>query len=135
VALNMPQNGLVAWGSGAWTMRKTLTAHVGSFPNEQRAHSRFSFKVLLRIHCRAGDLIEGRTVDVSESGIAAIVLLELIAGQSVELDFQLPSGPISVQAVVKNKRAFRYGFEFLPEQHERETIKRGCRALAFGEND
>jgi hypothetical protein len=114
---------------------KKLTTHGGSFPNEQRAHVRFSFNVLLRILCRAGEVIVGRTVDVSESGIAAIVSLELIVGQSVELDFQLPSGPISVQAVVKNKRAFRYGFEFLPEQHERENIKRGCRALAFGEGD
>jgi hypothetical protein len=72
---------------------------------------------------------------VSETGVAAIVLLELIVGQSVELDFQLPSGPISVQAVIKNKRAFRYGFEVLPEEHERETIKRGCRALSFGDGD
>jgi hypothetical protein len=113
---------------------KQLTAHVASFPNEQRAHSRFSFKVLLRIHCQAGEVISGRTIDVSESGIAAVVSLELIVGQS-KLDFQLPSGPVSVQAVVKNKRAFRYGFEFLPEQHERETIKRGCRALVLGEGD
>lgn len=112
-----------------------MTAPVGSFPNEQRAHSRFSLRVLLRIHCRAGEVISGRTVDVSESGISAMVSLELILGQSVELDFQLPSGSISVQAVVKNKRAFRYGFEFLSEQHEREAIKRGCRALVLGEGD
>jgi hypothetical protein len=112
---------------------KQLAPHVNRFPNEQRGHVRFSFQVLLRIQCRNGDLIEGRTLDVSESGIAAIVSLELIVGQSVELSFQLPSGPISVQALVKNKRAFRYGFEFLPEQHERETIKRGCQALLFRE--
>jgi hypothetical protein len=58
----------------------------------------------------------------------------MVVGQAVELDFQLPSGPISVQAVVKNRRAFRYGIEYLPEQHERATIKRGCRALALGQN-
>jgi PilZ domain len=114
---------------------KQLAPHVNPFPNEQREHVRFSFNVLFQIRCRSGELILGRTVDVSESGISAMVSLELMVGQFVELSFQLPSGPISVQAVVRNKRAFRYGFEFLPEQHERETIKRGCRALLFGESD
>jgi hypothetical protein len=60
--------------------------------------------------------------------------VELIVGQTVELGFQLPCGPVSVQAVVKNKRASRYGFEFVPENRERETIKSGCRSLAFGQD-
>ena len=132
MAFNMPRNSFGRREVSGLNREKQLTAHVGLFPNEQRAHSRFSFKVLLRIHCRAGEVILGRTVDVSESGIAAIVLLELIVGQSVELDFQLPSGPISVQAVVKNKRAFRYGFEFVLANEEREMLKSGCRMLASG---
>jgi hypothetical protein len=103
--------------------KRKSTAYVGAFPNEQRAHVRFSFNVLLRIHCCAGDVI------------AAIVSLELIVGQSLESDFQLPSGPISVQAEVKNRRAFRYGFEFLPEQHERENHQTRLPRTRIGEGD
>jgi hypothetical protein len=103
--------------------------------SDQREHSRFSLEVPLRIHCRTGDLIQGRTVDASESGISAMTPVEMIVDQAVELGFQLPCGPVSVQAVVKNKSAFRYGFEFLPEPHERETIRRGCQALEFGEGN
>jgi PilZ domain len=71
-------------------------------------------------------------VDISESGISAMIPVKMMVGQAVELGFQLPSGSISVPAVVKNKRASRYGLEFVPERHEREKIKRGCGALAFG---
>ena len=101
---------------------------------DRREHFRFSLEVVLRIHCRAGDLIQGRTVDASESGISALVPVEMIVDQAVELGLQLPSGPISVRAVVKNKSASRYGFEFVLENRERETIKRACRALAFGQD-
>src|ERR1700738_2075037 len=45
--------------------------------------------VPLRIHCRTGELILGRTVDVSESGIPAIIPLDMLLGQAVELDFLL----------------------------------------------
>jgi hypothetical protein len=100
------------------------------FPNERRGHPRVSWEVILQIHCHTGDLIQGRTVDISESGISAIVPLEMMVGQAVELRFELLER-ISVQAVVKNKRAFRYGFEFVLGHSERESIRRGCTALAF----
>jgi hypothetical protein len=61
-------------------------------------------------------------VDASESGMSAMIPVKMIIGQAAELDFQIPSGPIGVQAVVKNRRAFRYGVEFVPEHHE--TIAR-----------
>jgi PilZ domain len=100
--------------------------------SDHRDHLRFSLEVPLRIQCRTGELVLGRTVDVSESGVSAMIPVGMVVGQAVELDFQLPSGAISVQAVVTNKTAFRYGFEFVPEHHEKETITRSCRALAFG---
>jgi hypothetical protein len=111
---------------------KQVATHVNRFPKEQREHERFGFKVLLRIHCRSGELILGRTMDISESGISAMVSLELIVGQGVELSFELPCGPVSVHAVVKNKSAFRYGFEFVLANEEREMLKSGCRMLASG---
>jgi hypothetical protein len=98
-------------------------------PNDRRRHERFLWKVALQIHCRSGELILGRTVDVSEYGISAIIQLELVVGQAVELGFQLSSRVIRVQATVKNQTAFRYGFEFVLENEEREIIARHCREL------
>ena len=102
------------------------------FSNEQRANPRFGLDVPLRIHLRMGELILGRTVDISESGVSVMVGLEITIGQQVELDFNLPCGPVNVHAVVKNKNAFRYGLEFVLTDKERTLIKRGCRDLSYG---
>jgi hypothetical protein len=71
-------------------------------------------------------------VDLSESGISAIIPLDMLVGQAVELGFLLDGKLIEVQAMVKNKSAFRYGFEFVLGHKEREIITRECKALAFG---
>jgi hypothetical protein len=60
-----------------------------------------------------------------------MVPLELIVGQFVELGFQLPSGLMDVPAVVKNKSAFRYGFELVLAREEQEALKRACREIAM----
>ena len=75
----------------------------------------------------------GRTVDISEAGVSVKVLLEMSIGQQIELDFKLPSGPVNVYAIVKNKSAFRYGLEFVLTDKERTIIKRGCTDLSFGD--
>jgi hypothetical protein len=117
---------------GAMDHTKARVRHSNQFTNEQRDLPRFGLDVPLRIHSRKGELILGRTVDMSESGMSAIVLLEMSIGQPIELDFKLPCGPINVHAIVKNKNAFRYGLEFVLTDKERMTIKRGCRELAYG---
>jgi hypothetical protein len=37
-------------------------------------------------------MLKGRTVDVSESGIAAILPIEAPSGENAELNFTLPNG-------------------------------------------
>jgi PilZ domain len=111
---------------------KELATHVSLFPNERRGSSRFKLEVPLKIRCQTGEVVQGQSAEMSESGISAIIPLGIIVGQTVELDFELPSGPMSVRAVVRNNSAFRYGFQFIPAPHEQEVIKRACRALAFG---
>jgi hypothetical protein len=108
---------------------KSLAGVLTQIPDDRRLHARLSWKVPLRIRCRSGELILGHTVEVSESGISAIVPLVLIVGQAVELGFQLPSRVMSVQATVKNQTAFRHGFEFVLGHEEREIITRDCREL------
>jgi hypothetical protein len=102
------------------------------FSSEQRADPRFGLDVPLRIHFRKGELILGQTVNISESGMSVMVLLEMSIGQPIELDFKLPCGPVNVHAIVKNKNAFRYGLEFVLTDEERATIKRGCTDLSYG---
>ena len=47
------------------------------FSNEQRAHPRFGLDVPIRIHFRKGELILGRTVDISEAGVSVMASLEM----------------------------------------------------------
>jgi len=69
-------------------------------------------------------------VDISESGIAAMLTLEAPVGEVVELEFALPSGPVAIHALVRQKNAFRYGFEFVDTDSVHEPIRRTCRDLA-----
>jgi len=52
-------------------------------------------------------------------------------GEAVEVSFELPSaGRITVDAIVRNKNLFRYGFEFdgLSEA-ARQQISKACESL------
>jgi hypothetical protein len=110
---------------------KELATHVNPLPKDRRGSSRFRFEVPIKIRRQTGEVVQGQTVEMSESGLSAIIPLGMTVGQTVELVFGLASGPISVRGVVRNNSAFRYGFEFLLEPHQQEVIKRGCCALSF----
>jgi hypothetical protein len=75
-------------------------------------------------------MLSGYTVDLSESGISAMLRLEVPLGEVVELRFALPSGPVMILAMVRQRNAFRYGFEFVGSDSEREVLRRTCRDLA-----
>ena len=75
-------------------------------------------------------MLSGYTVDLSESGISAMLRLEVPLGEVVELRFALPSGPVMIFAIVRQRNAFRYGFEFVGSDSEREVLRRTCRDLA-----
>jgi hypothetical protein len=75
-------------------------------------------------------MLSGYTVDLSESGISAMLRLEVPLGEVVELRFALPSGPVMILAIVRQRNAFRYGFEFVNSDSEREVLRRTCRDLA-----
>jgi TonB family protein len=65
--------------------------------------------------------IPGRSVDVSEGGIAAVLAGELLPGESVRLEFRLPylGVPLRINAMVRHQVRLRCGLEFSrlsPEQ-------------------
>jgi hypothetical protein len=72
--------------------------------------SKLELDVIVRSK-RAG-LVPGRTLNISEFGLSAILPVELSVGEAVELDIKLPFVPASVGAVVRNRNVFRHGFEF-----------------------
>jgi hypothetical protein len=109
----------------------TMTAYT----IEARSHPRFKLEVDISIHSRAGGRLKGCTVDISESGIAAILTLEVPLGEILELDFMLPSGSVIILAMVRQRNAFRYGFEFVDSAAVLDVIRRTCRDLAIDQAD
>ncbi len=71
-------------------------------------------------------------MDLSESGVSAMLRLEPPLGEVVNLDFALPLGAVTIDAMVRQRNAFRYGFEFVDSGHE--VIRRTCRDLAVGQS-
>jgi hypothetical protein len=75
-------------------------------------------------------LLKGHTVDISEVGISAMLKIEVPLGELVELDFTLPYGPVTIYAMVRQRNAFRYGFEFAESHVMQGIIRQTCRDLA-----
>jgi hypothetical protein len=66
--------------------------------------------------------IEGHCRDLSEAGIGVLLAKELSVGEVAGLTFTLPESlPWEIRAVLRFRRGYHYGFEFLSltaEQHE-----------------
>jgi hypothetical protein len=83
----------------------------------------------LKIRSRLGGLLSGHVLDISESGISAMLLVEVSIGEVVELDFELPLGSVKVRAVVRQRNAFRYGFQFVQPNAVQHLIAHACGSL------
>jgi hypothetical protein len=101
---------------------------------DARALPRFKLEVDIRINSRTCGVLKGRTVDISESGIAAMLTLEAPLGEILELNFTLPSGPVMILAAARQRNAFRYGFEFIDSDSVHEFVRRTCRDLAVDQS-
>ncbi len=69
-------------------------------------------------------------MDISESGISAMLRVEVPAGEVVRLEFTLPLGDVEVLALVRQRNAFRYGFQFVETSSAQDVIGRTCRQLS-----
>jgi c-di-GMP-binding flagellar brake protein YcgR len=101
---------------------------------DARRQPRFKIEVDITINSRTRGLLKGHTLDISESGIAAMLPIETPLGENVELNFTLPGGAVTIHAMVRQKRAFRYGFEFVNSDSMHELIRRTCRDLAIDQS-
>jgi hypothetical protein len=98
---------------------------------DRRGQARFKIEVEVSIDSKSCGLLKGHTVDISESGISAMVRLELPVGELVELDFTLPFGRVTIYAVVRQRSAFRYGFRFAESNFIEDVVRPTCRVLAM----
>jgi hypothetical protein len=78
-----------------------------------RGHPRLSLGMNVTIFCLGHGVIKGRISDISESGFAAVLPMELPLGKMVTTEIHLPFGTKAAEAIVRNRDAFRHGFEFL----------------------
>lgn len=97
---------------------------------DARRHPRFPITADIRIYPRDSPVVRGHTVDISESGISALLRDEVPLGEVVRLEFALPEGDVEVLAMVRQRTAFRYGFQFVDAGSAQDLIQRTCRQLA-----
>jgi len=120
-----------------WHSPRQVQENLGTmsvYTVEARSRPRFKLEVDISINSRTGGRLKGHTVDISESGIAAMLTLEAPLGEILELDFTLPCGPVMILAMVRQRNAFRYGFEFVDTDSMHEIIRRTCRDLAVDQS-
>jgi hypothetical protein len=101
---------------------------------DPRRHPRFKLSTKIRVYPRNTTLVRGNTVDISLSGVSAMLLVEIPISEVVRLEFELPFGPVEVHALVRNRKAFRYGLQFVESSAGLEVIERTCRQLAMQES-
>jgi len=97
---------------------------------EARRHPRYRLETDIRIYPRNSQVVRGHTVDISESGISAMLRVEVPVGELVRLEFSLNSTSVEVHALVRQRNAFRYGFQFVGTNAQ-DIIARTCRQLAM----
>ena len=98
---------------------------------DARHQPRFKIEVAVTIHSRSCGTLKGHTLDLSESGIGVLLTIEVPVGEFVELEFTLPFGEVKTYAIVRQRSAFRYGFQFVNSNSESEVIRSTYRQLAM----
>lgn len=71
-------------------------------------------------------LVDSRLRDISDDGAAIFAAVELAIDSEVQIEFTPPinHGPLRVRAIVRNRRKYVYGLEFLPRDgKEEETLQ------------
>jgi hypothetical protein len=125
-------------GSGLETVAVEARDQFGADQTPQsadaRRHQRFKLEASVRVYARDCSVVRGDTVDISESGISAMLRQEVPVGAVVRLEFTLPLGDVELLALVRHKNAFRYGFQFVEASSAQDVVGRTCRQLSVGQS-
>jgi hypothetical protein len=97
---------------------------------DARRSPRFKLETDIRIYAKQG-AVRGHTMDISQSGLGAMLMDEIALNEIVRLEFSLATGEVEIMAVVRQRNAFRYGFEFVEGGPARALINRAYRDLSM----
>ncbi len=100
--------------------------------HNRRKAPRFLYDARLKVTIKANlkKQVFGRTRDLSETGLGAVIADPLEPGDRVILEFPVVGydKPVTVHAVVCYRRGFHHGFELLaPEEEQASVIRHVCR--------
>jgi hypothetical protein len=104
--------------------------HSGQEFADPRRHPRFKLETKIRIYSRNRPVVRGYTIDISESGISAMLPEEIPLNELVRLEFTLRTGDVDLYAMVQQRNAFRYGFKFVEPCSSGDAVGLACRQLA-----
>jgi TonB family protein len=108
----------------------TASGHPSSgFSGVRRRIPRYSVAIPVDItvlRSGAPAIIPGRSLDLGEGGVAAVLAAELQLGEWVAMEFKLPNAAQAVQAkaVVRHHNQLRCGFEFLDLSGDQRSMIR-----------
>ena len=94
-------------------------------PQERRQFPRFRSEMKVEVFKRGVErALKGHAADISEGGVGANIVGELNVLDEVTIEV---SGapllrPVRTTAQVRNRNAFRYGFQFLTLSREQRTL-------------
>jgi hypothetical protein len=103
---------------------KHATKHAA---RRRRRHPRFRADFRVIVSYLLGNQyhkVEGHCRDLSEAGIGILLATEMNVGEVVGLSFSIPQSHLrwEVRAVVRYRRVYQYGFEFLSLTEEQEVL-------------
>ena len=76
---------------------------------DRRRHDRYRFSAPVTVHVNGRSAIRGMSLEISESGMSALIGDALVVGDTVELE---PVAGSLVSALVRRHSGKIYGFEF-----------------------
>lgn len=117
--------------------RLTPLAKASEDGAEKRCYPRYHIDAPTRatVRCQGAlKVVHGRANNLSEGGMAAQLPVELVIGESIQVEVVLPycSEALKLRAVVRNRRSYLYGVEFSRiSAAQADAIRRACHSLAL----
>jgi hypothetical protein len=96
-------------------------------PADRRGHTRYRFAIPINVYRDNGLEIPAMTLEISESGLSAVLAAPLKVGETVDLE---PVGGDRAKARVCHNVGRVHGFQFIDLSYEQSTsIKEQCKKL------
>jgi hypothetical protein len=113
---------------------KPATPEEQAGQKERRQSPRYAFDQRLTVTAKVQGkqaTIYGRTIDISEFGLGAVLSGFLERGESVSVEFNTSAGSLRLTAVIRFVHGFRHGFEFVGmSATESQNLKQACQSAA-----